>query len=274
MTHFITISVHFRGKPTLDFLETYEKQLIESSEAISNNFVWYDAFEQKSRLCKCLTRQTGDNTVEFELACIRWNIASLVAYLACENITETQNESILQTSCKDLQKAAGMFGALRSYVGKLRLDGLTHDLEDETLAALENYCLAAAQVAILVKFDEKMTKAKVAAGSSSLLDRVVDTEIPKSLRHDISVKSAYMQSLSEFYLSEVAKENAEHGQRIARLRKCVDLCRPISKVIFYERLRSLQMGHFIMDYFGHAEPAKVLKGNSLKDFPVADSLTV
>ena len=156
-----------------------------------------------------------------------------MAYLACENITETQNETTLKAAYDDLRKAAGIFGALRVYIGKLQLDGLTQDLEDETLSALENYCLAAAQFTALIVATKKELKAKLAAGSNSLLNDVVEADIPRSLRQDVSVKASYMKSLSEFYQSEVAgeKENAEHGERIARLRKCVEICEPISKVM-------------------------------------------
>ena len=230
-----TSIVDRRDTTTLKFLRDYEGVLSEHNAQNSNQnnlekpFMWFDAFEKKSCLPCCSGSKTNSTSLEFELVCVRWNIASLLAYLGGKALENEPTDEQLKQSVSYFQEAAGIFSALRAFGSIFRVENATNDMEDETLAALEKYCLSGAQAAYMVKITSNQTKAKLAHGAYHLLT-AVSGDCPISIIDDARHKSKFFLSNAHFYQGKHDAEEAKHGLVVARYKKALDISESIKNV--------------------------------------------
>ncbi len=118
---------------TLELLENYYTQLIHISKRfpvgstdLILTFRWRDAFEP-------ILHQES-TSIEYEIACILFNIAATHSQIACEKSDEPK------VAAKHFRIAAGVLDKL------LKAPGRTgRDLRDETITTLKGMCLASAQ---------------------------------------------------------------------------------------------------------------------------------
>ena len=230
-----TFIVDRRDTTTLKFLRDYEEVLSEhiaqnsDQKHLEKPFVWFDAFGKKSCLPCCSGAKTNSTSLEFELICVRWNIASLLAYLGGKALENEPTDEQLKQAVSYFQEAAGIFSALRAFGSIFRVENATNDMEDETLAALEKYCLSGAQAAYMVKATSNKTKAKLAHGAYHLLT-TISGDCPINIIEDAKHKSQFFLSNAHFYQGKYDAEEAKHGLVVARYQKALDLSESIKKV--------------------------------------------
>ena len=202
----------------LDFLRDYEKRLTEESLTCEKSFVWFDAFAKRRLSTCCMSARFETKSVQVELACTRWNLASLLLYLAGDSLVdEPLSDDELKTIVDQFQEAAGIFTALRATMTQLRMDQITNDMEDDTLAALANYSLSGAQATLMAKATSAHVKAKLACGAYELLESIRNySECPRQMLDDVTNKTLYFQACAQFYQSNKDRDDGKHGLVIAR----------------------------------------------------------
>ena len=206
--------------------------MTEESITSDKSFVWFDAFAKRRLSTCCMSARVESESVQVELACTRWNLASLLLYLAGESLVDgplTDHE--LKSIVSQFQEAAGIFTALRTSVTQLRLDHITPDMEDETLAALAKYALSGAQATLITRTTSDHLKAKLACGAHELLESIRNySECPKQLVDDVTNKTYYFHACAEFYQSNKDRDDGKHGLVIARRQKALASCEKIPEV--------------------------------------------
>ena len=223
----------------MKFLRDYEEVLIEHKTKDLNQkkpFVWFEAFEEKSCLPCCGGVKTSSTSLEFELACVRWNVASLLVHLGGKSLENEPTDEQLKESVSHFQEAAGIFSALRAFGSTFRVENATNDMEDDTLVALEKYSLAGAQAAYMTKVTANQTKAKLSHGAYHLLTSVAG-DCPINIIEDARHKSKFFLSNAHFYQGKHDAEEAKHGLVVARFQKALDISLSVKDVSCIKQFR-------------------------------------
>ena len=193
--------------------------------AVGVQCIWADIY----------TGQTNIGDLDFELACILYNIGALHAELGATDQRQTAEE--MKVSCTHFQCAAWAFQELLED-GRLHRSG---DMSADLLSFFVQVTLAQAQECILEKsmLDSRKASivAKVAAqvvafyrsalslltqgamntgaGERSSLVEVVGSKLFKEWKKFVDFKLAYYGSLAHLYMGNLAEEGQKMGERVA-----------------------------------------------------------
>ncbi|XP_017480678.1 PREDICTED: tyrosine-protein phosphatase non-receptor type 23-like [Rhagoletis zephyria] len=200
-------------------------RLVVFEGAVGVQCIWADIY----------TGQTNIGDLDFELACILYNIGALHAELGATDQRQTAEE--MKVSCTHFQCAAWAFQELLED-GRLHRSG---DMSADLLSFFVQVTLAQAQECILEKsmLDSRKASivAKVAAqvvafyrsalslltqgamntgaGERSSLVEVVGSKLFKEWKKFVDFKLAYYGSLAHLYMGNLAEEGQKMGERVA-----------------------------------------------------------
>jgi len=219
-----------------NFLNTYYRyygvlnsisKRIPVSEVVVT-FNWYDIYK---------TRKTGSGDINYEKACVLFNIAALLSQLgAQENL---QSNDGIKNSCSWFRLAGGTFEMLKEMLEQHPEAAVSEDLSSDSLRLYINLMLAQVQELIYLRASQGEMKAgvvsKLAAQAADYYQfalELINTSSVKNLvnkkwKSYCEFKQNCLVAISHYQLGLQAKESQEYGNEVARYRvayKYIDNC--------------------------------------------------
>lgn len=180
-------------------------------DILNIEFTWHDAFDKSSK--------TKQHSVAFEKACILFNLASLLSYLAGE---AAYTDEDLKKSYQYFQQSAGAF----QFIQENFMHAPSDDMTVESVKAFTKLMVAQAQEAFLLKYlgsgvtIKNTLCAKLAQATSNLYGAAHDLTqavkyIPEEEDDFSKLKQMYYQSVAHHYSGKSQVEEAHYGDAIA-----------------------------------------------------------
>ena len=197
-------------------------------------FLWRDPFTgNKGLLGSSSKSKLSISSGEFELTCVRWNVAALMSQVAAQ---QDDGEAGNKAAAKFYNQAAGLFLFIKEHIaGVLNKEAPTSDLQPNNLQCLATYCLACAQEAVYNHAKSGKMKqgtiAKVCQQASVFYGDVAKTadRLSKDLLNYAKVKTAYFKAIAQFHEAAQNKDEKKFGIQIARLQLAQSILKPVAK---------------------------------------------
>uniref|UniRef100_A0A6B2KXP0 BRO1 domain-containing protein n=1 Tax=Arcella intermedia TaxID=1963864 RepID=A0A6B2KXP0_9EUKA len=214
-------------------LSSVERRIPISETEVKINFNWYDLYKQK---------KFGRYSINYEKACVLFNIASLYTQIAVlENLENTDG---IKNACKYFRLSAGTFEQLKELLEAHPEDAVTSDLTADSLNLLSTMMLAQAQELFYMMALKSNMKAgvisKLAAQASDYYSNALDgmttnlkSVVPKRWITYSELKRDLMKAVAQFQLGKEKKEQKAFGDELARYRIASRL---IDNVLKYKTL--------------------------------------
>jgi len=203
-------------------------------------FSWRNAFDQHEE--NTLSDATKSH-FNYEIACVLWNIASMMMYRAASVHTWNSKEDLALVK-SDYVNSALIFEHIKSILKKANTkpNAITNDLTTPSLDMCQYLCLAQGQVTLYEALKMKLNTdqsvatytliSQIAAGAADLYDKALISSQESIIKVNPSSKAygAHFKSLSmlfkaraEYLQSMVDRKKGNYGNEIFRLIRCENM---------------------------------------------------
>ncbi|KAL1893891.1 pH-response regulator protein palA/rim20 [Ceratocystis pirilliformis] len=190
---------------------------------IGVNFPWYPAFGCNS------DRPVVRNNLKYELLNVLYNLAALYCHLA--DSTSRGTPEGLKTAASYFSQAAGVLAHMQTEIlPGLRMSDPPEDMDDATLEALTQLCLAEAQEcfwqkavtdgykdAIISKLAIRVSDLYGEAASASMKSNAISSQ----WIHHMSAKQHHFAAAAQYRMACDCLEKRRYGEEVARLKEAL-----------------------------------------------------
>jgi programmed cell death 6-interacting protein len=221
------VNVHEPHQSGIKKLQMYAGQLVWMTGKfpidIGAEFTWYPALGYNTE------RPLVANNLKYELLNILYNLAALYSQLAMAS--NRSNTEGLKAAASYFSQAAGVLDHMKTTIlPELRMDNPPEDMDESTLEALQQLCLAQSQECFWQKAVMDGYKdasiAKLAARVSDLYnlagEAAMKSEAISSVWiHHMSAKHHHFAAAAQYRAACDCLEKRKYGEEIARLMDAV-----------------------------------------------------